>query len=177
MNVYFTSDHHFGHTNIIKYEQRPFASVEHMNEHMIQMWNSIVKPEDMVYHLGDFALTKKDHIKPLLMRLNGHKHLILGNHDRSAKFMMECGFLSAEKYNMIFQEGKTIGMIHDPAKIISRPIHCDILLYGHVHGKKKLWDNSGKMIHVGVDSWDYRPVSLEEIIQLVKRGVGLPLFN
>ena len=170
MTIFFASDHHFGHSNIIKYEARDFAGIEHMNTAMIQAWNKVVKPEDTIYHLGDFALTKKDWVKPLVMSLNGTKHLILGNHDRSAKFMMECGFVSAQTNNAIFLNNLMIEMVHDPMEITKRPLFADVILHGHIHGKKKLWTTGSKIVHVGVDAWDYKPVSLEEILNLIKEG-------
>lgn len=79
--VFFTSDTHFGHSNIIKYCQRPFNSAEHMDEVLISNWNEVVSPQDIVFHLGDFCFgSDKEWIK-ILQRLNGTKYLILGNHD------------------------------------------------------------------------------------------------
>ena len=70
-NIYFTSDHHFGHTNILKYSNRPFNSVEEMDEELIKRWNSKVQPNDIVYHLGDVAMTKNpEGIGDILNRLN-----------------------------------------------------------------------------------------------------------
>lgn len=77
---YFTSDTHFSHTNIIKYCNRPFKSVEEMDEVLIANWNSVVKKTDQVFHLGDFGYNYK-----IAQRLNGHKHLIWGNHDRKLR--------------------------------------------------------------------------------------------
>lgn len=85
MKTWFTSDHHFGHKNIIEYEQRPFANVESMNRILIENWNKTVAPGDVVYHLGDFALDRLDAIKTILDQLTGDVHLILGNHYRNAK--------------------------------------------------------------------------------------------
>jgi calcineurin-like phosphoesterase family protein len=81
IEAFFTSDHHFGHKNILNYEKeaRPFSSVEEMNEVMIERWNNVVHRNDIVYHLGDFAFGK--HNIQIAERLNGKKRLILGNHD------------------------------------------------------------------------------------------------
>ena len=79
--VYFTSDTHFGHENIIKWCRRPYSSVEEMNEKLIENWNSVVGPDDIVFHLGDFAFGGSGLWKEVLSRLNGKKYLIIGNHD------------------------------------------------------------------------------------------------
>jgi calcineurin-like phosphoesterase family protein len=79
---FFTSDTHFGHQNIIKYCNRPFDSVDHMNEMLIHNWNSVVHEEDLVFHLGDVALGPWEAWNSILTRLNGTKILVVGNHDR-----------------------------------------------------------------------------------------------
>ena len=80
--VFFTSDHHFGHGNIIDFESRPFMDVEQMNDQMIEAWNSVVGNDDMVFHLGDFSFLNREKTKGIVSKLNGYKHLIMGNHDR-----------------------------------------------------------------------------------------------
>ena len=81
MTIWFTSDHHFGHANIIKYCERPFNSVGHMNASMIGSWNGVVASDDTVYYLGDFAM-QPHLVAEILPQLNGKKLLIAGNHDR-----------------------------------------------------------------------------------------------
>jgi len=83
MATFFTADTHFGHANIINYSNRPFATVEEMNETLIRSWNSTVSPEDCAYILGDFAYRSAKPIEEYLKRLNGEKHLLSGNHERS----------------------------------------------------------------------------------------------
>lgn len=90
-NTYFTADHHFSHANIIDYAGRRFAGVEDMERYMIRCWNEAVAEDDTVYHLGDFALASTERIAELLRGLNGYKILIVGNHDRSLKRMVELG--------------------------------------------------------------------------------------
>jgi calcineurin-like phosphoesterase family protein len=78
MAIFFTSDSHFGHANIIKYCNRPFSSVAEMDREMIEQWNKVVTMYDTVYHLGDFCFSAH---APYFNQLNGNKFLILGNHD------------------------------------------------------------------------------------------------
>lgn len=78
-NIFFTADHHFGHENIIKFSERPFESLEQMNEELIKRWNEKIGKDDTVYHLGDVSLGKPDFTKEILDRLNGNIHLIKGN--------------------------------------------------------------------------------------------------
>jgi len=80
--VYFTSDTHFSHKNIIEYCGRPFTDVEHMNAALVDAWNHTVSPDDTVYHLGDIALGGIPKTLEIIRQLNGHKILIPGNHDK-----------------------------------------------------------------------------------------------
>lgn len=110
MTTWFTSDTHFGHANIIKYCDRPFASVDAMNKAIIKNWNSVVSPDDTVYHLGDVALGDINSSLACVGALNGYKILVLGNHDRP--FMEQEKKNSAEgafqawmdRYRMFFQD-------------------------------------------------------------------------
>jgi calcineurin-like phosphoesterase family protein len=78
--IFFTSDHHFDHANIIKYCNRPFLSVDEMNEEIVKRWNQVVDANDTVYYLGDFSLGKGS-VEKFVPRLNGEKYLVMGNHD------------------------------------------------------------------------------------------------
>lgn len=79
-HTFFTSDTHFGHANIINLCKRPFRDVNHMNDMLVENWNSVVTDDDTVFHLGDFALGGSDVWNKVLSRLNGKMYLILGNH-------------------------------------------------------------------------------------------------
>jgi calcineurin-like phosphoesterase family protein len=162
--IYFTSDTHFGHKNIIKYCDRPYDNIENMNDDIITKYNSIVKPDDTVYHLGDFAFhTHPTNVGNILTKLNGSKHLIFGNHDRDFKGnYLKMGFLSANHYLEICD----IFLIHNPARIPKNNIKQ--VLCGHVHQNWKIKDS---IINVGVDVWNFFPVSITQIeseIQKIK---------
>ena len=93
MNRWFISDTHFSHANIIRYTKRPFGSADEMNEHLIDNWNALVKPEDAVFFLGDFGLGSTDYLATLCSRLHGNKICIRGNHDGTPAKMRKIGFL------------------------------------------------------------------------------------
>ena len=82
MSTFFTSDTHFGHKNIIKYSERPFADFEEMDWKIVDQWNKTVGPTDVVYHLGDVAMGDSSRWDNILSSLNGYKVLVVGNHDR-----------------------------------------------------------------------------------------------
>ena len=102
MKRYLIADTHFGHKNIISYENRPFKNVQEMDETLIRLWNEVVDYDDLVYVLGDFTLSRrKEVISNLVNRLNGRKILIMGNHDtRKPKDYIECGFDGGTRCNL-----------------------------------------------------------------------------
>ena len=103
--IYFISDTHFYHSNIIKYCNRTFKDVNEMNETIISNWRFFITKDDIVYHLGDFCLSSDDDIKNIFNRLNGNKILIRGNHDRkSVKFYKDIGFDSMKKVIRCFTD-------------------------------------------------------------------------
>ena len=101
--IYFIADTHFNHENIIKYCNRPFKNTYKMNEYIIQKWNSVVKKDDTVYHLGDVGFGSLQEVKSLVERLNGTKILIKGNHDLKIGMntWKEIGFLEVYKKRIV----------------------------------------------------------------------------
>ena len=101
--IYFIADTHFNHTNIIKYCNRPFNNTHEMNEYIIQKWNSVVKKDDTVYHLGDVGFGSLQEVKNLVERLNGTKILLRGNHDFKigVNIWKEIGFSEVYKKKII----------------------------------------------------------------------------
>lgn len=157
--VWFTSDTHYGHTNVIGYSKRPFASVEEMEEGLVARFNECVQPRDTVYHLGDFAW-REDVALRVLGRLRGQIHLIAGNHDHT-KVRKLPQWASVQHYLEIKLGGQHLVLCHYAMRVWNRAHHGSLMLYGHSHGN--LPGNS-QSHDVGVDVWDCRPVSLDEIM-------------
>ena len=194
--IYFSSDHHFWHANVIKYCDRPYASVQVMNEDLVTKWNETVKPEDTVYYLGDFSMAFRA-VELYSHRLNGTKYLVPGNHDfchsynkksrnsenrdKWIKKYEDHGWIVLPEQTTLEIPGvATVNMCHHPIAGDSndfppgdhhdkyakwRPLNDGRwLLCGHVHERWKIRD---KMINVGVDVWDFKPVSIEEIKKVI----------
>ncbi len=177
--IYFTSDTHYGHANIIEYCTRPFANVEEMNEAMIANFNAVIKPEDTVVHLGDFALGPKREWKGYFERLNPcHMLLTAGNHDASNIVMQDVGFEVVASELYIEHDGIRFWCSHIPRdnqmdrRGYNRPQPTkpfDVALCGHIHERWK--QNILGDINVGVDVWHFRPVAAPTLIQYIKERV------
>lgn len=177
--LYFTSDQHYGHRAIITHCERPFASVEEMDEEMIARHNAVVQPGDTVVHVGD-VVWYSNRAKHYFARLNGTHKLIPGNHDTchpSHKRMRESHYRAAgievlDGDMMIELEPNVMARVcHFPYSgdrtevdryVEWRPEwHGElVLLHGHVHEKWRVrFDDKALCINVGVDVWDFAPVS------------------
>lgn len=143
MSIYVTADQHFFHDNIIKYCERPFENVEHMDYVMKKRWNEVVDESDVIYHLGDFALGTKKQIEEMLDELNGYKILIRGNHDKSKDVMKKLGFDEVYSGQLKFQ-----------GNILSH----------------KPFDTSYKRFNVSVELWDYEPIPMPKEKGLLIHG-------
>jgi calcineurin-like phosphoesterase family protein len=169
MTTFFTSDQHYGHKNICRFSDRPYKSVEEMNESLIEKHNAVVTSQDVVWYLGDFAFMPPDETKNILRRLNGQKNLILGNHDKNfiknGSHFIGKGMLNAiYHYHEISVEKQPIILFHYGMRVWNKSHYGAWLLYGHSHGSLPPY---GKSVDVGVDSKeitdDYRPVAFEEV--------------
>lgn len=162
--VYFIADTHFDHKNVIKYCDRPFNSVEEMNNTIIKNWNEIVQDDDIVYFLGDFCLNNKNRIIEITKQLKGHKKLVYGNHDRiSVSAFQEAGFeeVSKKPINIQVEGFGEIFLSHAP--------NYDNGMYnihGHVHNAGK--GNDNKHFCVSVEMINYQPIELNSIIKYFK---------
>lgn len=174
MTIWFTSDTHYGHANIMKYSNRPFSSVKEMDESMIARWNSRVAPGDTVYHLGDFAFAKRrETVEAILQRLQGNKFLILGNHDKDSVRKAQ-GFVQITPHKEIKVGDQKIVLNHYAMKVWNRSHHGAWQLYGHSHGT--LPNDPGKMhFDVGVDCWNYCPISFEQVAEEMKNHTFVPV--
>lgn len=164
--IYFISDNHFFHHNIIRLTKRPFKDLNEMHEEMIKRWNEKVKSEDIVVHGGDFAMGSKDNMRELLSQLNGYKILVKGNHDSSRKRMLYAGFDEVYKY----WYDDEIFVFHYPeySKHMTpfyREMYnkCKIFVYGHVHNNPH--DRVKKGFNISAEVLNYYPISKNEILE------------
>lgn len=171
MNTWFTSDTHFSHKNIIEYQGRSFSSVEDMNRGLIANWNSVVKKNDIVYHLGDFSLggTFLEHF----YRLNGIIHLIEGNHDNQASKHKE-KFASYSNLKEISVNGQRITLCHYAMRTWNKQGKKAWSLYGHSHSNLPD-DPNALSIDVGVDCHNYFPISFEQVQRIMNKKTFKPV--
>ncbi len=159
MTIWFTSDQHYGHSNIIVSCKRPFHDADTMNHEMISRYRSKVKPEDTVYFLGDVAFVDP---RPILAHLPGHKFLIIGNHDQKRR--KDLGKSEAfgwiKDVEEIEVQGQKIWTSHYPHRSWPSSYHGSWHLHGHTHGSLP---NLPSSRDVGVDCWDFYPVSFETL--------------
>ena len=174
MNTYILSDTHFNHSNIIKYCNRPFKDISEMNREIINNWNSIVKKDDIVYHLGDFFFGSKYDLTNIISKLNGNIYLIRGNHDRlTIKSYEECGIVILKNAPIVIEEYKIL-LSHRPLPD-SMIKNGFINVHGHIHEKKleDVYDNGlfskNKHINVSCDVLEFKPILLDELLR--KEGV------
>lgn len=164
--IWFTSDTHWGHANIVRYDGRPFTSIEEHDEALIERWNACVQSGDVVYHLGDVAFYKRvEQVEALLARLNGQKHHLYGNHDRDAVCRAK-GWASQEHYRELKidlggERRQKIVLCHYPLMTWNGAHHGSWHLHGHCHGT--LRGPATTRLDVGVPCHGYRPVSIESV--------------
>ena len=180
--VWFISDTHFGHENIIRFCNRPFQNAEEMNAELIRRWRETVPEDGIVFHLGDFAHGSSRLWNDILCALTGRKYLILGNHDIKN---IRQGFMS--RFELVTQQmtirvgGQAIVLNHNPFLCYGGSYRDVWQLFGHVHSGPA--SNTGldhprlKMLFplqydVGVDNNDFRPVSFSEVKAKIEAQVS-----
>jgi len=166
MDIYLTADTHFDHSRIIDYEKRPFSDNLAMTEALIDNWNKVVKPNDLIFHLGDVFFCKAARMQEIADRLNGRKILIRGNHDKgvsNGKFR-KLGF---EPFN--YYQLEDIFLSHYPQNpdVMRVAFNHDAFMgniHGHVHSEIEGLD---RLVHkcVSVELTDYAPIAFEEVKQ------------
>lgn len=156
-----TSDHHFHHVKIGEYEPCRPPDCDHV---MLERWNQVVAPTDIVFHLGDIALGKKEQFELTARKLNGRIFLLRGNHDRTGPagdaWYRSLGFTLVPDPFKIDYRGWTVSFAHRPdhtAVIESRHLH----VHGHTHSRQKA---NRKQINVCVECTDFRPVRIEQLL-------------
>lgn len=172
MKTWFTADTHFGHENVIRYCNRPFASASEMDERLIENWNQAVGPDDIIYHLGDFTLAGKKMARKYFQRLNGKIQVVPGGHDK--RWLRKGTYHSLPGHSVSIlpplqtikvslpdtDQPQLIVLCHYSLRVWDRSHYGSWHLYGHSHGNLPPLEGS---LDMGVDCWDYRPVSLETI--------------
>lgn len=156
---WFTADEHYGHHNTIKYNNRPFSSVEEMNETIINNHNKVINKNDLVIHAGDFTLRDKKYAESIIRKLTG-KHIFLrGSHDR---------WLRQSHAKDLYEktiEKQFIVVCHYAMRVWHRSHYNSWQLYGHSHGRL---EPVGKQWDIGVDNNNFYPVSFEQIKEIMK---------
>ena len=164
MATFFTADTHFGDHRMINIHKRPFASVAEMDEALIAGWNSVVAPEDTVWHLGDVARSAKQ--LSLLDRLKGTKHLIRGNNDPDAVAAAPI-WASSRDYAELEVDGTRLVLCHYAFRSWNGQHRGAVNLHGHSHGRLKPLP---RQFDVGVDPRGFVPVTLAELLPRARSG-------
>ena len=184
---FFTADLHLGHANIVSFCDRPFESVEDMNDALLANWADTVGEDDEIWVLGDVAMGRIAETLPSVAALPGRKHLVPGNHDRCWSGNRRLRPVDEQMYIAVGFEihpGSVALQLGDvPVMACHFPVAGDSqaedwfgdhrpdvpadawLLHGHVHEK---WKTNGRQINVGVDVWNFRPVSEEVLLDLIR---------
>lgn len=174
---YFSSDWHLGHENVIKFDNRPFSSVQEMNETIIRNVMSQLKPKDNLYYLGDFALCrdfrKAEGWMDTLASSGANLFFIKGNHDKNdtIKLYGRYGEYLGEQ-RKVEVEGQEIVLNHYAMKVWDKSHYGTWHLYGHSHHSLPDDPNS-RSLDCGINGWDYRLTTMEQI----KNKMGLKTFK
>lgn len=164
MTLWFTADTHFGHTNIIKYCNRPFASVEEMDTELIRRWNERVADDDDVWHLGDYCMG--DPAK-YTAQLNGKLSFIKGSHDKWMKHEPRLVELELPlSYSDNPNYPRLLVMCHYPMRSWNMSHYASWHLFGHHHGELEPY---GLSFDIGVDCHNFAPVSLDEVAEKMSK--------
>lgn len=181
--IFFTSDLHFQHKNVIKFCKRPFENIKDMELKLIENWNSVVSNEDIVFDLGDVLWFNGRHdAKRILNQLNGIHYVILGNHDNKKNFELCDKIIVCETCTQLFiqildNKIQEIMLSHFPLLTWPHIDHNVINLFGHIHSGPNADPNGidqnltlhQNQMDVGTDAWNYKPISLDFINSILKK--------
>lgn len=171
--IYFTADNHFGHENVIRFCNRPFASADEMNEHMISAWNDRVRQNDTVFILGDMFFRAKD-VETILSRLKGKKRLIIGNHDSWLKHIDSSRyFLSVDPFLEVSDGHHALTLCHYPMVTWKHALRS-YMVHGHIHNDRSadfwpLLQVREHVLNAGVDVNGYCPATFDELVENNRR--------
>lgn len=190
--LFFSSDPHYWHANVIKHANRPFSSVEEMNEELIRRWNERVTSRDIIYLLGDVFFCNKEEAMKIMARLNGQIHWIFGNHDAKSRKWKDltdmCAWTGDVKEIKVrdpdgeFRKNtehppkkpyNKIRMFHEPIASWIGMHKGSWHLHGHSHGTYKI--QHGKLLDVGVDVHNYAPISYQEVKRFMRTRTFKPV--
>ena len=171
MSIFYIADTHLGHGNILRLNNRPFYNVFEMNDTIIKNWNNRVRPEDDIYIIGDFSYKSKESGAGIVQKLNGRKHLIIGNHDKhnlKDPNFRKC-FVEIRDMVDIMDNGRRVIMCHYPIIEWDGYFRGSYLVYGHIHNNTtnnayKCMKNLENALNAGVDINQFMPVTLDELI-------------
>jgi calcineurin-like phosphoesterase family protein len=175
--LFFTSDPHYGHENILKYCHRPFSSIEEHDEELIRLWNETVPEDGIVFILGDIGFCSETYLKTILNRLNGKIYWIIGNHDwrRITPGIMN-RFECITQQMVITVDNKLVYLNHFPFLCYpDSDRHPVYQFFGHVHsGPLSGSSDISKLVHlnkrqydVGLDNNEYKPISFQDIMKKI----------
>ena len=191
INVYFTSDFHLFHNNVLKFDNRPFNDIYEMHSEIERRWNETVKADDIVIYLGDLSFARREDVQTvneMLSRLNGHIHFVMGNHDKYNDIIKMPRFESVQDYLELrlthYQDSELqIGtkvrvetlfcIMHYPIYSWNKKHFGSYMIHGHCHGNlhhgesASFYDNR-RVIDVGCMLNDYTPISYKEVIEKLK---------
>lgn len=173
--IFFTSDTHFGHRNVIKYCNRPFSSVDEMDSFIINQWNKTIQPDDIVYFLGDMVLDrdKLEYYPILKSQLNGNIIFLKGNHDRCYNTLNET-FTTIQPNTLFTYNNINFVLSHYPIPNNEIP-NGYINIHGHIHNSElDLGFDKQSHINISQDANNFTPICVDSIIEWCNQGIYIP---
>jgi calcineurin-like phosphoesterase family protein len=188
VNVFFTSDFHLFHHNVLKFDKRPFSDVYAMHDYIEKKWNETVTEDDIVIYLGDLSFAKaheRQSVNDFVSRLNGKIHFVIGNHDKYEDIVRMKKFESVQDYlelkithfetkgvgsEMLVKTDTSFSLMHYPIYSWNKKHHGNYMVHGHSHmGLSESEHHSkNRIIDVGCMGYDYTPISYKFIIEKLK---------